>query len=78
VKTKSGLAYSPISTTKTGPHGLYAFTRRLPAKTTYLFVERAPTESACVKPTLVANCTVAITSNAISAVVKIAPAKKHR
>jgi hypothetical protein len=80
VKTKSGLTYSLVSTTKTGAHGLFAFTRRLPAATTYLFVERPPTASACVKPTLAASCTVAIGSNAISAVVKVAPApaKKHR
>jgi hypothetical protein len=80
VKTKSGLTYSPVSSTKTRPHGLFAFTRRLPAKTTYLFVERPPTALACAQPTLAANCTVAIGSNAISAVIKVAPAptKKHR
>ncbi|HEX6490973.1 MAG TPA: hypothetical protein VF002_06330 [Gaiellaceae bacterium] len=79
VKKKSGLAFSPVSVTNTRRHGLYAFTRRLPAKTTYFFVERGPTSRACATPTIVASCTTAITSNAISAVIKIAPAKRrHR
>jgi hypothetical protein len=67
-----------VTTTKTKKRGIFAFNRRLPKKTTYYFVERPPTGASCATPTIIANCTVAVTSNTISRVIRIVPAKKRR
>jgi hypothetical protein len=68
-----------LTSTKTKKRGIFAFNRRLPKKTTYYFVERPPTgTSQCATPTIIANCTAAITSNTISRVIKIVPPKKRR
>jgi hypothetical protein len=66
-----------VTSTKTKKRGIFVFNRRLPKKTTYFFVERPPTASSCATPTIIPSCTVAITSNAISHVVKVVPAKKR-
>jgi hypothetical protein len=55
--------------------GKYVFNRRLPKKTSYVFVERPPTLAACASPLV--PCTAAIVSNAISRVVKIGPPKRR-
>jgi hypothetical protein len=79
VKKGSGIVFGTraVTSTKTKKRGIFAFNRRLPKKTTYFFVERQPTASSCATPTIIANCTEAITSNAISHVVKIVPPKKR-
>ena len=66
-----------VATTKTKKRGIFAFNRRLPKRTTYYFVERPPSASSCATPTIIANCTVAITSNAISRVIKVVPRKRR-
>ena len=68
----------PAAATKTKKGGIFAFNRRLPKKTTYYFVERPPSLSACATPTIIANCTAAVTSNAISKVIRIVPPKRKR
>ena len=68
----------PAAATKTKKGGIFAFNRRLPKKTTYYFVERPPSLSACATPTIIANCTAAVTSNAISNVIRIVPPKRKR
>jgi hypothetical protein len=67
-----------VTSTKTKKRGIFVFNRRLPKKTTYFFAERPPSSSSCATPTIIANCTVAITSNTISRVIKIVPPKKRR
>ena len=76
-KGKSGINFKVVGSTKTRK-GKYVFNRRLPKKTTYVFVERAPTTTSCVSPLV--TCSSSIVSNAISRVMKIAPApvKKKR
>lgn len=66
-----------VTATKTKKRGIYAFNLRMPKKTTYYFAERPPSISSCATPTIIANCTAAVTSNAISRVVKIVPKKKR-
>ncbi len=63
--------------TKTKKRGIFVFNRRMPKKTTYFFVERPPSAASCATPTIIANCTVAITSNTISHVIKIAPPRRR-
>ena len=75
VKGKSGVIFKAVASTKTR-RGKYVFNRRLPKKVTYLFVERPPTSIACAVPLV--TCTSAITSNAISGVVRVAPPPKRR
>ena len=75
VKGKSGVTFKAVASTKTRK-GKYVFNRRLPKKVTYLFVERPPTSIACAVPLV--TCTSAITSNAISGVVRVAPPPKRR
>jgi hypothetical protein len=75
VRGKNGVTFTAVASTKTR-RGKYAFSRRLPKKVTYLFVERPPTSTACAVPH--ATCTSSIVSNAISGVVKVAPARKKR
>src|SRR3954453_19764712 len=75
VKGKNGINFKRIAATKTR-RGKYVFNRRLPKKLTYIFVERAPTETSCVSPLV--TCSSAIVSNAISKVVKVAPAPKKK
>jgi hypothetical protein len=67
-----------VTSTKTKKRGIFAFNQRMPKKTTYYFVERPPSISTCATPTIIANCTAAVTSNAISRVVRIVPPKKKR
>jgi hypothetical protein len=76
-KGKSGINFKVVGSTKTRK-GKYVFNRRLPKKTTYVFVERAPTTTSCVSPLV--TCSSSIVSNAISRVMKIAPGpvKKKR
>jgi hypothetical protein len=75
IKGKNGINFKRIAATKTR-RGKYVFNRRLPKKLTYIFVERAPTETSCVTPLV--TCSSAIVSNAISRVVKVAPAPKKK
>lgn len=66
-----------VMSTKTKKRGIFAFNQPMPKKTTYYFVERPPSISACATPTIIANCTAAVTSNAISSVVRIVPRKRR-
>jgi hypothetical protein len=75
VKGKKGVSFKAIASTKTRK-GKYVFNRRLPRKVTYLFVERPPTTAACATP--LAPCTASIVSNAISKVIRVAPARRRR
>ena len=75
VRGKSGVNFKAIASTKTR-RGKYVFNRRLPKKVTYLFVERPPTSIACAVPLV--TCSSSIVSNAISGVVRVAPAPKRR
>jgi hypothetical protein len=75
VKGKSGVNFKAVVSTKTR-RGKYVFNRRLPKKTTYLFVERRPSSTACAVPLV--PCTSSIVSNAISSVIKVAPPPKPR
>jgi hypothetical protein len=75
VRGKKGITFRSVARTKTR-RGKYVFNRRLPRKVTYVFVERPPTLAACASPLV--PCTAAIVSNAISKVVRIAPARKKR
>jgi hypothetical protein len=75
IKGKNGINFKRIAATKTR-RGKYVFNRRLPKKVTYIFVERAPTETSCVTPLV--TCSSAIVSNAISRVIKVAPAPKKK
>jgi hypothetical protein len=72
VRKKGKLQYKSVSSTRTKARGIFAFTRRLPKTTAYVFVQRQPTAAPCATPTIVPNCTLAIMSNAISPVLKIA------
>jgi len=72
-KGKKGINFKAVARAKTR-RGKYVFNRRLPKKLTYIFVERAPTTTSCVSPLV--TCSSSIVSNAISKVVKIAPAPK--
>jgi hypothetical protein len=74
VNGKSGITFKKVATTKTRK-GKYVFNGRLPKKVTYLIIERPPTLAACASPLV--PCTTAIVSNAISKVVKVAPARKR-
>jgi hypothetical protein len=74
-KGKNGVSFKAIASTKTRK-GKYVFNRRLPRKVTYLFVERPPTKAACATP--LAPCTASIVSNAISKVIRVAPARRRR
>ena len=69
---------SPLMSTRTKKGGIFVFSRRLPKKTTYYFAERPPSLSACATPTIIANCTAALTSNTISRVIRIVPPKRKR
>jgi hypothetical protein len=77
VRGKNGISFRRLATTKTR-NGKYAFNRRLPKKTSFVFVERPPTEVQCTASASGAPCTAAIESNTISRVLKIAPVKKRR
>jgi hypothetical protein len=77
VKGKSGIAYKAVASTKTRK-GTYVFNRRLPKKVTYVLVERPPTAVACGASPLGVPCTSAIGSNAISKVIRVAPAPTRR
>lgn len=70
-------AFKAVATTRT-KRGKYVFNRRLPKRTTFYFVERPPVETTCITPISAAPCSAAIVSNALSKVVRIAPAKKRR
>jgi hypothetical protein len=74
-KGKSGINFKRVARTKTR-RGKYVFNRRLPKKLTYVFVEREPTTTSCVSPLV--TCSSSIVSNAISRVIKIAPAPKKK
>jgi len=73
VRGKSSVTFKAVASTTTSK-GKYVFNRRLPKKVTYLFVERPPTSIACAVPLV--TCTSSIVSNAISGVVRVAPAPK--
>ncbi len=76
---KTGRApFKAVAATRTKRGGTYVFNRRLPKRTTFYFVERPPVETTCATPISAAPCTAAIASNALSKVVRIAPAKKRR
>jgi hypothetical protein len=75
VRGKKGITFKAVASTKTRK-GKYVFNRRLPKTVTYLFVERPPTSIACAVPLV--TCTTAIVSNAISGLVRVAPAPKKR
>jgi hypothetical protein len=78
VKGKSGIGFKTVGSTTTHK-GKYVFNRRLPKKLTYLFVERPPTSATCGASPIGFPCSSSIVSNAISKVVKVAPApKRHR
>ncbi|MGN6429702.1 MAG: hypothetical protein ACTHNB_03085 [Gaiellaceae bacterium] len=74
VKVKSGITFTKVGSARTR-RGKYVFNRRLPKKVTYFFVERPPTVAPCASPLV--PCTEAIVSNAITKVVKVAPARKR-
>ena len=74
VKGKNGISFKAVAATKTR-RGTYVFNRRLPRKVTYLFVERLPTTAACATPLV--PCTSSIVSNAISNVIRVAPARRR-
>jgi hypothetical protein len=74
VKVKGGIKFTKVGSAR-ARKGKYVFNRRLPKKVTYFFVERPPTVAACASP--LAPCTAAVVSNAISKVVKVAPARKR-
>lgn len=69
---------SAVMSTRTKKSGIFVFSRRLPKKTTYYFAERPPSFSACARPTIIANCTAALTSNAISRVIRVVPPRRGR
>jgi hypothetical protein len=75
VKVKNGIAFKKVGSTR-ARKGKYVFSRRLPKKVTYFFVERPPTVAPCASPLV--PCTAAVVSNAISKVVKVAPPRKRR
>jgi hypothetical protein len=74
---KNGVTYKLASKTKTR-RGKYAFTRRMPTKTTFVLAELLPLEASCAPSPTGAPCTTAIQSNAISRVLKIAPTPKKK
>ena len=75
VKVKNSVSFKRIASTRTR-RGKYVFNRRLPKKVTFLFVERPPATTAC-QPTFGVPCTSSIVSNAISKVIKVAPARRR-
>lgn len=78
IRGKNGISFRQLGrSTRTRRGGTFAFTRRLPRRTTFVLVQRVPTAGPCVSPT-VASCVAAIESNAVSRVIRIAPAKKRR
>jgi hypothetical protein len=76
VKGPSGIKFNPhpVGLARTRK-GKYVFNRRLPKKVTYYFVERPPTLAPCASPLV--PCTTAIVSNAISKVLRVAPARRR-
>jgi hypothetical protein len=74
---KNGITYKLAAKTNT-KRGKYAFNRRLPKKTTYALIERLPALGTCAPSPTGVPCTSSIESNAISRVLKIAPAPKRR
>ena len=74
VKGKNGITFARVGSTRSRK-GKYVFNRRLPKKVTYFFVERPPTVAPCASPLV--PCTAAIVSNAISKVIRVAPARKR-
>ena len=78
VRGKSGTNFKRLATTKTKRGGKFAFTRRLPKRTTLLFAEHPPAIFTCATVKVVPLCTAMIQSNAISGSLKVAPAKKKR
>ena len=75
VAKRGTLKFHTLASAKTR-RGKYVFNRRLPKKATFMFVERPPTATRCANPTVA--CTASIVSNAISRVIKIAPARRRR
>ena len=76
VRGKSAVTFKRVAATRTR-RGKYVFNRRLPMKVTFLFVERPPAATTC-QPTFGVPCASAIVSNAISKVIRVAPARKRR
>lgn len=77
VRGRQGIAFRRVAKTRTRG-GKYVFNRRLPRRTTFVFVQREPSEVACGASASGAPCTAAIESNAISRVLRIVPAKRRR
>jgi hypothetical protein len=71
VAKKGALNYKFVVSTKTR-RGKFVFNRRLPKKTSFMFVERPPTSATCAATLQSFPCSASIVSNAISRVVKIA------
>jgi hypothetical protein len=69
--------FRPVASTRT-KRGKYVFNRRLPKRTTFYFVERPPVETNCAAPVSAAPCSAAIASNALSRVIRVAPARRRR
>jgi hypothetical protein len=78
VRGKGGTNFKRLATTKTKRGGKFAFTRRLPKKTTLVFAEHPPDVFNCATVKVVPLCTAMIQSNAISGSLKVSPAKKKR
>jgi hypothetical protein len=79
VRGKKGISFRRLGNpTKTRRGGKYVFNRRLPRKTTFVFVERPPAPVACGASPLGLQCSFALESNAISRLVRIAPARRRR
>jgi hypothetical protein len=74
---KGTLNFKAVARTRTRK-GKFAFQRRLPKKTIVVFAEREPSEAQCATTISAAPCSFSIESNAISKVIRIAPAKKKR
>jgi hypothetical protein len=70
VAKKGTLNYKFVASTKTR-RGKFVFNRRLPKRTSFMFVERPPTSTACAATLQNVPCSASIVSNAISRVLKI-------
>jgi hypothetical protein len=78
VKGKSGITFKQSGKQTRTRKGKYGFTRRLPKRTTYAFVERLPTDTTCGQTVSPAPCSSAVVSNAVSPLLKVAPAPRKR
>ena len=76
-KPAKGGSFKVLARTRT-KKGKFVFQKRLPKKTIVVFAEREPSEAQCATTISAAPCSFSIESNAISKVIKIAPAKKKR